>query len=47
MRGIINPSKTTEELEKEAQDKHESYVHSHNAYFVGNRNVKQIYLYYT
>ncbi|XP_026226129.1 EF-hand domain-containing family member B [Anabas testudineus] len=37
VRGIINPSKTTEELEKEAQDKHESYVHSHNAYFVGEQ----------
>ncbi|XP_033957943.1 EF-hand domain-containing family member B isoform X2 [Pseudochaenichthys georgianus] len=34
---IINPSKTAEELEREAQEGHESYIRSHNAYFVGER----------
>ncbi|KAK5862096.1 hypothetical protein PBY51_017526 [Eleginops maclovinus] len=34
---IINPLKTAEELEREAQEGHESYIRSHNAYFVGER----------
>ncbi|XP_026173079.1 EF-hand domain-containing family member B isoform X2 [Mastacembelus armatus] len=36
-RDIINPSKTPEEVEKEAQEGHEDYVRSHNAYFVGEQ----------
>lgn len=35
MREIINPLKTAEELEMEAQEGHEMYVRSHNAYCVG------------
>ncbi|GAA6215415.1 EF-hand domain-containing family member B isoform X1 [Lates japonicus] len=34
---IINPLKTAEEVEREAQEGHEAYVRSHNAYFVGER----------
>ncbi|KAM9852048.1 EF-hand domain-containing family member B [Aulostomus maculatus] len=34
---LINPSKTAEELEKEAQERHEAYVRSNNAYLVGER----------
>ncbi|KAK2845032.1 hypothetical protein Q5P01_011691 [Channa striata] len=34
---IINPPKKAEEVEKEAQEGHEAYVRSHNAYFVGER----------
>ncbi|CAJ1062967.1 EF-hand domain-containing family member B [Xyrichtys novacula] len=37
VREIIQPPKTTEELEKEAEEAHESYIRSHNAYFVGER----------
>ncbi|KAG8009806.1 EF-hand domain-containing family member B [Nibea albiflora] len=37
VREILNPSKTAEELEREAQDGHEAYIRSHNAYFVGER----------
>ncbi|XP_042346837.1 EF-hand domain-containing family member B [Plectropomus leopardus] len=37
VREIINPSKTAEELEREAQEGHEAYIRSHNAYFVGER----------
>ncbi|XP_049902222.1 EF-hand domain-containing family member B isoform X1 [Epinephelus moara] len=37
VREIINPSKTAEEMEKEAQEGHEAYIRSHNAYFVGER----------
>lgn len=40
MREIINPSKTAEELEREAQEGHASYIRSHNAYFVGKKNGK-------
>lgn len=35
MREILNPSKSAEELERETQEGHKVYVHSHNAYFVG------------
>ncbi|XP_019962469.2 EF-hand domain-containing family member B isoform X2 [Paralichthys olivaceus] len=34
---IINPPKTAEEVEREAQEGHETYVHSHDAYYVGER----------
>uniref|UniRef100_UPI0037E82E0B EF-hand domain-containing family member B n=1 Tax=Semicossyphus pulcher TaxID=241346 RepID=UPI0037E82E0B len=34
---IIHPSKTTEEAEQEAQEGHESYIRSHNAYFVDEK----------
>ncbi|KAF7643712.1 hypothetical protein LDENG_00234920 [Lucifuga dentata] len=34
---LINPPKTAEELEKEAQEGHKNYIRSHNAYFVGER----------
>ena len=37
MREIINPPKTAEELEREAQEGHSAYIHSHNAYFVGKK----------
>ncbi|XP_039973990.1 EF-hand domain-containing family member B [Xiphias gladius] len=37
MREIINPSKTAEEVEREAEEGHEAYIRSHNAYFVGER----------
>ncbi|XP_041650213.1 EF-hand domain-containing family member B [Cheilinus undulatus] len=37
VREIIHPPKTTEEVEKEAQEGHESYIRSHKAYFVGER----------
>ncbi|XP_068426465.1 EF-hand domain-containing family member B [Clinocottus analis] len=37
IRELINPSKTVEELEREAQEGHEIYLRSHNAYFVGER----------
>ncbi|XP_047455206.1 EF-hand domain-containing family member B [Mugil cephalus] len=37
VRELINPSKTAEELEKEAQEGHEIYVRSHNDYFVGEQ----------
>ncbi|XP_059195405.1 EF-hand domain-containing family member B isoform X2 [Centropristis striata] len=37
VREIINPSKTAEELQREAQEGHETYIRSHNAYFVGER----------
>ncbi|TMS10505.1 EF-hand domain-containing family member B [Larimichthys crocea] len=37
VRELLNPSKTAEELEREAQDQHEAYIRSHNAYFVGER----------
>lgn len=40
---IINPLKTAEEVEREAQEGHEAYVRSHNAYFVGKRNGKIIH----
>lgn len=42
MHEIINPSKTAEELEREAQEGHESYIRSHNAYFVGKTKRKTI-----
>ncbi|KAK1806369.1 hypothetical protein P4O66_004886 [Electrophorus voltai] len=32
---IINPSKSVEQVEKEAQEAHKHYVISHNSYFVG------------
>ncbi|KAM6910422.1 EF-hand domain-containing family member B [Xenentodon cancila] len=34
---IINPPKTTEEVEREGQEGHEAYVRSHNAYFPGEQ----------
>ncbi|XP_041843357.1 EF-hand domain-containing family member B [Melanotaenia boesemani] len=34
---IINPPKTREEVEKEAQEGHKAYIRSHNAYFVGEK----------
>ncbi|KAJ7985431.1 hypothetical protein DPEC_G00351970 [Dallia pectoralis] len=34
---IINPPKSAEQVETEALEGHKSYVHSHNAYFVGER----------
>ncbi|XP_034029523.1 EF-hand domain-containing family member B [Thalassophryne amazonica] len=34
---LINPSKTAEEVEREAQEGHEAYVRSHNNYFVGEQ----------
>ncbi|XP_020496091.1 EF-hand domain-containing family member B [Labrus bergylta] len=37
VREIIHPSTTTEEVEEKAQAGHESYIRSHNAYFVGER----------
>lgn len=37
MREIINPSKTAEEVEREAEEGHEAYIRSHNAYFVGKK----------
>ncbi|KAM6935605.1 EF-hand domain-containing family member B [Lycodopsis pacificus] len=37
MRELINPSKTVEEVEREAQEGHEAYLRTHNAYFVGER----------
>uniref|UniRef100_A0A672F603 EF-hand domain-containing protein n=1 Tax=Salarias fasciatus TaxID=181472 RepID=A0A672F603_SALFA len=37
VREIINPPKTAEELQREAQEGHDAYVRSHNAYFVGER----------
>ncbi|XP_029307763.1 LOW QUALITY PROTEIN: EF-hand domain-containing family member B [Cottoperca gobio] len=37
VREIINPSKTAADVEREAQEGHESYIRSHNAYFVGER----------
>lgn len=43
VREIVNPSKTAEELEREAQEGHEAYIRSHNAYFVG-KNGGKIYV---
>ncbi|XP_072249322.1 EF-hand domain-containing family member B [Leuresthes tenuis] len=37
VRQIINPPKTTEEVEGEAHDGHHHYIRSHNAYFVGEQ----------
>uniref|UniRef100_A0A673B6R1 EF-hand domain-containing protein n=1 Tax=Sphaeramia orbicularis TaxID=375764 RepID=A0A673B6R1_9TELE len=37
VREILNPSKTVEEVEQEAQEGHDMYVCSHNAYDVGER----------
>ncbi|XP_037640748.1 EF-hand domain-containing family member B [Sebastes umbrosus] len=34
---IINPSKTVEDVEREAEEGHQSYIRSHNSYFVGER----------
>ncbi|XP_038151317.1 EF-hand domain-containing family member B [Cyprinodon tularosa] len=36
-RQLINPPKTTEELEKEALEGHEAYIQSHNSYFPGEQ----------
>ncbi|XP_060756951.1 EF-hand domain-containing family member B [Neoarius graeffei] len=33
----INPPKTAEQVEQEAQDGHEKYIRSHSSYFVGER----------
>lgn len=35
MREIINPAKTAQEVEREAEVAHDAYIRSHNAYFVG------------
>lgn len=35
MREIINPAKTAQEIEREAEVAHDAYIRSHNAYFVG------------
>ena len=32
---IINPPKSAEQVATEAQEGHQSYIRSHNAYFVG------------
>lgn len=40
MRELINPAKTAEEVEREAQEGHEAYIRTHNAYFVGKKNEK-------
>uniref|UniRef100_A0A8C3G7P4 EF-hand domain-containing protein n=1 Tax=Cyclopterus lumpus TaxID=8103 RepID=A0A8C3G7P4_CYCLU len=37
VRELVNPSKTVDEVEREAQEGHEAYLRSHNAYFVGER----------
>nr|XP_046254821.1 EF-hand domain-containing family member B [Scatophagus argus] len=37
VREIIRPSKTAEEVDKEAQEGHKAYVRSHNGYFVGEQ----------
>uniref|UniRef100_A0A674DIJ1 EF-hand domain family, member B n=1 Tax=Salmo trutta TaxID=8032 RepID=A0A674DIJ1_SALTR len=34
---IINPPKSAEQVETEAQEGHQSYIRSHNAYFVGEQ----------
>ncbi|KAM9436225.1 EF-hand domain-containing family member B [Clarias gariepinus] len=34
---IINPPKTAEQVEQEAQRRHEQYIRSHSSYFVGER----------
>uniref|UniRef100_W5L6V7 EF-hand domain family, member B n=1 Tax=Astyanax mexicanus TaxID=7994 RepID=W5L6V7_ASTMX len=34
---IINPPKTAEQVEKEAQEGHKQYIRSHSSYFVGER----------
>lgn len=44
VREIINPSKTVEEVEREAQEGHEAYIHSHKAYFVGKKNEKKYFM---
>ncbi|XP_076006509.1 EF-hand domain-containing family member B [Genypterus blacodes] len=36
-RELINPPRTAEELEEEAQQRHQDYVRSHSSYFVGER----------
>lgn len=35
MREIINPAKTAQEVEREAEVAHDAYIRSHNSYFVG------------
>ncbi|XP_030605225.1 EF-hand domain-containing family member B [Archocentrus centrarchus] len=37
VREIINPSRTAEEVERDAEVAHEAYIRSHNAYFVGEQ----------
>uniref|UniRef100_A0A3Q2DBV9 EF-hand domain family member B n=1 Tax=Cyprinodon variegatus TaxID=28743 RepID=A0A3Q2DBV9_CYPVA len=37
LKTLINPPKTTEELEKEALEGHEAYTKSHNSYFPGEQ----------
>lgn len=39
-RELINPSKTAEEVEGEAQEGQKAYAHSYNAYLVGKKNKK-------
>ncbi|XP_051722172.1 EF-hand domain-containing family member B isoform X2 [Ctenopharyngodon idella] len=34
---VINPPKTTHQVEKEADEGHQLYIHSHGSYFVGER----------
>uniref|UniRef100_A0A8C6WIK7 EFHB C-terminal EF-hand domain-containing protein n=1 Tax=Neogobius melanostomus TaxID=47308 RepID=A0A8C6WIK7_9GOBI len=37
VRELLNPPKSRAEVDREAQEAHELYVHSHNHYFVGER----------
>ncbi|XP_069576492.1 EF-hand domain-containing family member B isoform X2 [Brachyistius frenatus] len=37
LREVVNPSKSAQDVETEAQEGHAAYVNSHNAYFVGER----------
>lgn len=37
-REVVNPPKTAEEVEREAQEGHQAYIRSHNAYSVGKRH---------
>uniref|UniRef100_A0A3P8U8V3 EF-hand domain-containing protein n=1 Tax=Amphiprion percula TaxID=161767 RepID=A0A3P8U8V3_AMPPE len=34
---LINPSKTSEDIETDAKESHEAYIRNHNAYFVGEQ----------
>ncbi|CAI5661808.1 EF-hand domain-containing family member B isoform X2 [Oreochromis niloticus] len=37
VREIINPAKTAQEVEREAEVAHDAYIRSHNSYFVGEQ----------
>lgn len=45
VRELINPSKTAEEVEGEAQEGQKAYTHSYNAYLVGKKNKKKYVLF--